>query len=101
MVGCWVTWWSVGLHVGSIGLHGGECWVICWGCLVTWWRVGLHIGLLGYTELKRSLDILLKKCVSIFWHDLVKGREVAQNVFTVFRGVKIGGLVLMSCSDSL
>ncbi len=33
MVGCWVTWWGV-------GLHGWE-----WG--VTWWSVGLHDGSVG------------------------------------------------------
>ncbi len=38
MVGCWGAWWSVGLNggvlgymVGSVKLHGGECWVIWWG----------------------------------------------------------------------
>ncbi len=40
MIGCWVTWWSVGLHGGVLGyrwgveLHGGDCRVVLWGILV-------------------------------------------------------------------
>ncbi len=33
IVGYWVIWW--GYMVGSVELHGGECWD-------TWWSVGLH-----------------------------------------------------------
>ncbi len=34
--------------VESDELHGGECWVISVGCWVTWWSVGVHGGVLGY-----------------------------------------------------
>ncbi len=57
-MGCWVTWWSIGLYDGeclviwwgglgymveSIVLYGGEFWVTLWGVLC-------YMGVLYYME---------------------------------------------------
>ncbi len=41
MMEYWITWWSIGLHAGSVGLYGRVFgYMLCWG-------VGLHGGSVG------------------------------------------------------
>ncbi len=42
-----LTWWGVGLHGGSVEIHGGDC-CVTWRYWVTLWSVELHDGSVGF-----------------------------------------------------